>query len=129
VRRLTTGSEDESIKYDTIKLADVRRNKTNHQADQTVMEAAGLDLVEDRNEKEKEKESPSPEKKLSPSEELVQLLVEQLLTDSMTTGDKEKEKTPDKAAGTSSQESSPTKTRGKNKKGNHSRNSSKKNKK
>merc|ERR1712024_142983 len=30
-----TGSEDESVKYDTIKLADVRRNKTS-QADQTV---------------------------------------------------------------------------------------------
>jgi len=118
-----TGSEDESVKYDTIKLADVRRNRTN-QAEQTVLQAADLNLVEER----KEKESPSPDKKLSPSEELVNNLVDQLVTDSMTTGDKEK--TPDKAADTSSQESSPTKTRGKNnKKGNQSRNSSKKNKK
>merc|ERR1711953_424192 len=115
-----TGSEDESVKYDTIKLADVRRNKASP-ADQTVLEsskAGELNLVE---------ESPSQDKKLSPSEELVNNLVEQLVTDSMTTGDKEK--TPDKeAAGISSQESSPTKTRGKNKKGNPSRNSSKKNK-
>ena len=120
-----TGSEDESVKYDTIKLADVRRNKPSRSppADQTVLEAAGLNLVEARN----EPESPSPEKKLSPSEELVTNLVDQLLTDSMTTGDKEK--TPEKTAGTSSQENSPTKTRGKNKKGNQSRNSSKKNKK
>ena len=118
-----TGSEDESVKYDTIKLADVRRNRTN-QAEQTVLQAADLNLVEER----KEKESPSPDKKLSPNEELVNNLVDQLVTDSMTTGDKEK--TPDKAADTSSQESSPTKTRGKNnKKGNQSRNSSKKNKK
>ena len=122
-----TGSEDESVKYDTIKLADVRRNKTS-QADQTVLESSKvveLNLVEER----KEKESPSPEKKLSPSEELVNILVEQLVTDSVTTGDKEG--TPDKEAdGSSSQESSPTKTRGKNKKGNPSRNSSKnKNKK
>ena len=116
-----TGSEDESVKYDTIKLADVRRNKTSP-ADQTVLEsskAGDLNLVE---------ESPSQDKKLSPSEELVNNLVEQLVTDSMTTGDKEK--TPDKETdGISSQESSPTKTKGKNKKGNPSRNSSKKNKK
>ena len=120
-----TGSEDESVKYDTIKLADVRRNKTS-QADQTVLESSKvgeLNLVEERT----EKESPSPDKKLSPSEELVNNLVEQLVTDSMTTG--EKDQTPDKEPDSSSQESSPTKTRAKNKKGSQSRNSSRKNKK
>jgi len=122
-----TGSEDESVKYDTIKLADVRRNKTS-QADQTVLESSKvgeLDLVEERT--EKESPSPSPDKKLSPSEELVNNLVEQLVTDSMTTG--EKDQTPDKEPDSSSQESSPTKTRAKNKKGSQSRNSSRKNKK
>jgi len=118
-----TGSEDESVKYDTIKLADVRRNKTSP-ADQTVLEsskAGDLILVE---------QSPSPDQKLSPSEELVNNLVADLVTDSMTAGDQEK--TPDKETDISSQESSessPTKTRGKNKKGNPSRNSSRKNKK
>jgi len=114
-----TGSEDESVKYDTIKLADVRRNKTSP-AEQTVLEASksgDLNLEE-----ESPSPSPSPDKKLSPSEELVNNLVEQLVTDSMMNPDKE-------ADGVSSHESSPTKTRGKNKKGNTTRNSSKKNKK
>ena len=118
-----TGSEDESVKYDTIKLADVRRNKSSP-AEQTVLEAS---KIGDLNLEEKSP-SHSPDKKLSPSEELVNNLVEQLVTDSMMTPDKEK--TPDKEAdAVSSQESSPTKTRGKNKKGNTNRNSSKKNKK
>jgi len=105
-----TGSEDDSIKYDTIKLADVRRNKKNK------AETAGpeVDKPSDLSLEETET-SPSPEQKLSPSEELVTHLVDQLVSDSMAVGDKT---------------DSPSKTnKGKNKKVDKSRNSSKKSKK
>ena len=105
-----TGSEDDSIKYDTIKLADVRRNKKNK------TETAGpeVDKPSDLSLEETET-SPSPEQKLSPSEELVTHLVDQLVSDSMAVGDKT---------------DSPSKTnKGKNKKVDKSRNSSKKSKK
>jgi len=113
-----TGSEDDSIKYDTIKLADVRRNKIN-KADRSVLEVekpSDLSL-------EEEKESPrsSPEKKLSPSEELVTNLVDQLVFESVEVRDK---------TDAQPQQSSPSKTsKGKTKKVDKSRNSSKKNRK
>lgn len=116
-----TGSEDDSIKYDTIKLADVRRNKKN-ETDKTVPEVAKPSGLALEGEKESTPSS-SPEKKLSPSEELVTNLVDQLVTESMAEGDK------NAPAATDSQENSPSKTsKGKIKKVDKNK-SSKRNKK
>jgi len=113
-----TGSEDDSIKYDTIKLADVRRNKIN-KSERPVLEVekpSDLSLEEER-----ESSSSSPEKKLSPSEELVTNLVDQLVFESVEVGDK---------TDADSQQSSPSKSsKGKTKKVDKRGNSSKKNKK
>jgi len=119
-----TGSEDDSIKYDTIKLADVRRNKKN-EIEKTVQEVAKpsfLPLEGEREATPSPSPSLSPDKKLSPSEELVSNLVDQLVTDSMTEGEKTVATAPEDSQ--ESNPSSPIKTsKGKNKKVDKNKNS------
>jgi len=112
-----TGSEDESIKYDTIKKSDLRKNKpdksdtdentasikpTESSEDvsdvlNTVSDSVAdvkLDITEAKNIDINDEPDGSTEKKLSPSEEIVCPLVEQIVSQSVsseTSEDKDEE--------------------------------------
>merc|ERR1719423_35054 len=102
-----TGSEDESIKYDTIKKSDLRKNKA-QDVNETAVNKTVVENVSRNDAVDVEKDAPkspenhipslaspilevedskpviSSEKKLSPSEEVVCNLVDQIVSDSVS---------------------------------------------
>ena len=137
-----TGSEDESIKYDTIKKSDLRKNKA-QDVNETAVNKTVVENVSKNDAVDVEKDAPkspenhipslaspilevedskpviSSEKKLSPSEEVVCNLVDQIVSDSVS-----KESIPcndnEQNNASKSDENSQSKGRGKGKKQNKS---------